>query len=119
VVFSVEATDAWVRGFERRGWFDQWGAGTRWTRVGRAIVVAGSEEGATMGVSAIMGAAAVNSTRVSSWSWLIWARILSSFVGSVGDSVVELLCQSDGPTYNVVQCDSETLRNYYLGGAYH
>jgi hypothetical protein len=82
-------------------------------------VVAGSEEGATIGVSAIMGVAAMNSARVSSWSWLIWARILSSSVGSVGDSVVELLCQSNGPTYNVVQCDSETLRIYYLGDVYH
>jgi hypothetical protein len=71
VVFSVEAADAWVCGFERRGWFDQWGAGTRWTRVGGVIVVTGGEEGATIGVSAIMGAAAVNSARVSSWSWLI------------------------------------------------
>jgi hypothetical protein len=112
-------TDAWVRGFERRGWFDQWGAGTHRTQVGGAIVVAGSEEGATMGVSAITGAAVVSSARVSSWSRLIWARIISSSVGSVGDSVVELLCQSDGPTYNVVQCDSETLRIYYLGDAYH
>jgi hypothetical protein len=65
------------------------------------------------------GAAVVSSARVSSWSRLIWARIISSSVGSVGDSVVELLCQSDGPTYNVVQCDSETLRIYYLGDAYH
>jgi hypothetical protein len=70
-------------------------------------VVAGSEEGATVGVSAITGAAAVNSARVSLWSWLIWARILLSLVGSVGDSLVELMCQSDGPVYTVVQCDSK------------
>jgi hypothetical protein len=82
-------------------------------------VVAGSEEGATMGVSAIMGVAVVSSARVSSWSQLIWARILSFSVGSMGDSVVELMCQSDGPVYNVVQCYSETLRIYYLGDVYH
>ena len=91
---SVEATDTGVRGFERRGWFDQWGAGTRWARVGGAIVVTGSEEGATMGVSAITGAAVVSSARVSSWSRSIWARICSSSAVSVGDSLVELLCQS-------------------------
>jgi hypothetical protein len=61
-----------------------------------------------VGVSAITGAAAVNSARVSSWSRLIWARILSSSVGSVGDSLIELMCQSDGPVYNVVQCDSNS-----------
>ena len=43
---------------------------------------------------------------MSSRSRLIRASILSSSLGSVGDSLIQLVCQSDGPVYNVVQCDS-------------
>jgi hypothetical protein len=56
---------------------------------------------------------------MSSLIQLMWASILSSSVGSVGASLVELMCQSNGPVYNVVQCDSKLLRFYYLGGVYH
>jgi hypothetical protein len=82
-------------------------------------VVMGGEEGARMGVSAITGSADMSRARVSLLSLLIWASIISSLVGSVGDSLIELVCQSDGPVYNVVQCDSELLIFYYLGGVYH
>src|ERR1700679_3013495 len=64
--------------------------------------------GSTVGVSALTGAADASRARVSSWSRLIWASSLSSSVGSVGDSLVKLMCQSDGPVYNVVQCDSNS-----------
>ena len=57
LVFSVEAADTGVRGLVGRGWFGQWGARTRWTRVGGPIVVTGSEEGPTVGVSSGTGAA--------------------------------------------------------------
>ena len=45
---------------------------------------------------------------MSSRSRLIRASILSSSLVSVGDSLVQLMCQSDGPVYNVVQCDSNS-----------
>ena len=57
MVLSVEVANTGVRGFVGCGWFDQWGAWTRWTQVGGPIVVTGSEEGPTVGVSAITGAA--------------------------------------------------------------